>query len=260
MTAIGEAMEARMEVLSIPSSTTCRRQSKDCIICTIVLHTRIMVPAFIMYAFPRLSIDNVALFKLGILYSGNSIMKKDFLYLNPVIAFISNAPRRIKTIPTKYISGPTQDVSWKNAPTNNAITGSLAPHGINGVSIAVALLSLSLRMVRQAIIPGMAHPVPIIIGITDFPERPTLLKIGSKTTVALAMYPQSSKRAIRKYITMTSGKKPTTAPTPPIIPSTRSDCKNGFAFSTRPATHSWKTSIQLTSQSAIHVPTVDCEI
>ena len=90
-------------------------------------------------------------------------------------------------MPTKYINVPTQGVSGKNAPTNNAITGSLAPHGINGVSMAVALLSRSLRMVRQAMIPGIAHPVPITIGITDFPERPTLLKIGSKTTVALAI-------------------------------------------------------------------------
>ena len=29
---------------------------------------------------------------------------------------------------------------------------------------------------------------------------------------------------------------------------------------TRPATHSWKVSIQPTNQSAIHVPTVDCEM
>ena len=214
----------------------------------------------IIYALPLPSIETTALLRLGTLYSGSSIIKKDFLYLNPVIAFTSIAPGKIRIIPTKYIRVPTQGVSGKNAPTNNAITGSFAPQGINGVSMAVALLSLSLRIVRQAIIPGIAHPVPITIGITDFPERPTLLKIGSNTTVALAIYPQSSKRAIRKYITITSGRKPTTAPTPPIIPSTRSDCKNGFAFSTKPATHSWNVSIQPTSQSAIHVPTVVCEI
>ena len=78
--------------------------------------------------------------------------------------------------------GPTHEASAKNAPANNAITGSFAPHGINGVSMAVALLSLSFRMVRHAMIPGIAHPVPITIGITDFPDKPTLLKIGSKTT------------------------------------------------------------------------------
>ena len=114
-------------------------------------------------------------------------MKKDFLYLYPVIFFTNKAPNKINTIPTKYISGLTHVESGKNAPTKSAITGSLAPHGINGVNIAVALRSLSLRIVRQAIIPGMAQPVPITIGITDFPERPTLLKIGSRTTVARAM-------------------------------------------------------------------------
>ncbi len=152
------------------------------------------------------------------------------------MAFTNKAPSKIRIIPTKYMSVPTHDASGKNAPTNNAITGNFAPHGMNGVSIAVALLSLSLRMVRHAITPGIAQPVPIIIGITDFPESPTLLRMGSRTTVALAIYPQSSKRAIRKYITITSGRKPTTAPTPPITPSTRSDCKNGLAFSTSPAT------------------------
>ena len=71
-------------------------------------------------------------------------------------------------------------------------------------------------------IAGIPQPVPIIIGITDFPERPTFLKMGSSTTVALAIYPQSSSNAIRKYITITSGRNPTTAPTPPMIPSIRS--------------------------------------
>ena len=72
-------------------------------------------------------------------------------------------------------------------PANNDITGSFAPHGINGVNIAVALLSLSLRMVRQAITPGIAQPVPITIGMMDLPERPTRLKIGSITTETRAI-------------------------------------------------------------------------
>ena len=215
-------MDARIDVLSISSSTTWNLQLKLCIICTTVLHTKMMVPAFTMYALPRESIESVARFRLGILYSGSSMIKKDLRNLYPVILFTSKAPKKINTIPTRYMVDPTHDASAKNAPANNAITGSFAPHGINGVSIAVALLSLSLRMVRQAMIPGIAHPVPMTIGITDFPESPTLLKMGSRTTVARAIYPQSSKRAIRKYITITSGRNPTTAPTPPIIPSTRS--------------------------------------
>ena len=209
-----------------------------------------------MYAFPRSSMDTHALLRLGILYSGSSMIKKDFRYFCPVILFTRSAPRRIKTIPTRYMVGDTHHASAKKAPANKAITGIFAPHGINGVSMAVVLRSLSLRMVRQAITPGIAHPVPITIGITDLPESPTLLKIGSNTTVARAMYPQSSRRAIRKYITITSGRKPTTAPTPPMIPSTRSAYNNGLAFSIIPPTQPWNVSIQATSQSAIHVPNV----
>ena len=221
-TAKGEAIEARIDVCSIPSSTTWNCQLKLCIICTAVLHTKMIVPAFTMYALPRESIERVARFKLGILYSGSSMIKNDLRNLYPVIFFTNNAPRKINTAPARYMVGPTHEASAKNAPANNAITGSFAPHGINGVSMAVALLSLSFRMVRHAMIPGIAHPVPITIGITDFPDKPTLLKIGSKTTVARAIYPQSSKRAIRKYITITRGRKPTTAPTPPMMPSTKS--------------------------------------
>ena len=183
-------------------------------------------------------------------------MKNDLRYFWPVILFTRRAPSRTSTIPTIYIVADTHHASAKNAPANNAITGIFAPHGINGVSIAVVLRSLSLRIVREAITPGMAQPVPITIGITDLPESPTLLKIGSRTTVARAIYPQSSRRAIRKYITITRGRKPTTAPTPPMIPSTRSAYRSGFAFSISPPTHPWKVSIHATSQSAIHVPSV----
>ena len=57
-----------------------------------------------------------------------------------------------------------------------------------GVLGAGALLQTSVSVqASYAMMPGIAHPVPMTIGITDFPERPTLLKIGSSTTVALAM-------------------------------------------------------------------------
>ena len=42
-------------------------------------------------------------------------------------------------MPTIYIRYVTQAELPKNAPANKEITGSFAPHGINGVSIAVAL-------------------------------------------------------------------------------------------------------------------------
>ena len=76
----------------------------------------------------------------------------------------------------------TQPASSKNAPANRAMTGILAPQGMKGVSIAVARRSRSLRMVRLAMTPGMAQPVPMTKGITDLPERPTFLKMGSSTT------------------------------------------------------------------------------
>ena len=149
-------------------------------------------------------------------------MKKDFRYFCPVIRFTSSAPRRTRTMPTRYMVADTHHASAKNAPAKRAITGIFAPQGMNGVNMAVVRRSRSLRIVRDAITPGMAQPVPMTMGITDLPESPTRLKIGSSTTVALAIYPQSSRRAIRKYMTITSGRKPTTAPTPPMIPSTRS--------------------------------------
>ena len=90
-------------------------------------------------------------------------------------------------IPAKYMRVPTQPASLKKVPANRAITGSLAPQGIKGASMAVARRSRWSRMVRQAITPGMAQPVPTTKGITDFPERPTFLKMGSSTTVARAM-------------------------------------------------------------------------
>ena len=128
-------------------------------------------------------------------------------------------------IPAKYIDAPTHAESAKNAPANRDITGSFAPQGIKGASIAVALRSRSSRIVRQAITPGIAHPVPIMKGITDLPESPTFLKMGSSTTVALAIYPQSSSSAMRKYITITRGKNPTIAINPPMIPSTSIDAQ-----------------------------------
>ena len=184
---------------------------------------------------------------------------------------IRSAERSITKIPTKYIDTPTQRLSPKNAPANNEITGSFAPQGIKGASIAVVLRSRSSLIVRQAITPGIAHPVPTTKGITDLPERPTLLKIGSRTTVTRAMYPQSSRSAMRKYITITRGRNPTTAPTPPMIPSTIIEERSGFAFSRSPPAHSPNISIRVTRPgtvlpflnsypSAIHAPSHDWEI
>ena len=71
-----------------------------------------------------------------------------------------------------------------------------APQGIKEATIIVILLSLSFSIVLVAIIPGTEHPVPIKIGIKDFPDNPNFLKIRSKIKAILAMYPISSKIAI----------------------------------------------------------------
>ena len=90
-------------------------------------------------------------------------------------------------MPVKYITKLTHPASSKNAPANSAMTGIFAPQGMNGVSIAVARRSRSLRMVRLAITPGIAQPVPMTNGMTDLPDRPTFLKIGSSTTATRDM-------------------------------------------------------------------------
>ena len=69
-------MEARME--SLATSATSKLQVKVCMICTTVLQTRIMVNALTMNAQPREHISVAARFREGSLYSGSSMMKKDF--------------------------------------------------------------------------------------------------------------------------------------------------------------------------------------
>ena len=75
----------------------------------------------------------------------------------------------------------------KNAPAINAIIGNLAPQGTNVVVIIVILRSRSFSIVLDAIIPGTPQPLPINIGINDFPERPNFLKILSIINAILAI-------------------------------------------------------------------------
>ena len=67
------------------------------------------------------------------------------------------------------------------------MTGIFAPQGMKVVSMVVALRSRSSRIVRQDMIAGMPQPVPITTGMTDLPERPTRLKIGSITALTRAI-------------------------------------------------------------------------
>ncbi len=134
--------------------------------------------------------------------------------------FFSIIPdRMIAAIPTKYAEGATQGAPPNRAPATMAINGSLAPQGIKVVVIMVMRRSRSFSMVREAIMPGTPHPVPMRIGINDFPDRPNLRKIRSITNAIRAIYPQDSKNARKIKSTNICGTNPSTAPTPAIMPS-----------------------------------------
>ena len=93
----------------------------------------------------------------------------------------------IAAIPMKYAPVATQAEPPKIAPAIIAMNGVLAPQGINVVVMTVIRLSRSFSIVLEAMIPGIPQPVPIRIGINDFPERPNFLKILSITNAIRAM-------------------------------------------------------------------------
>ena len=121
--------------------------------------------------------------------------------------------------PRKYALGPTHHAPPKSAPAISAIIGSFAPQGMKVVVIIVIFLSLSLSIVREAIIPGTPQPVPTSIGINDLPESPNLRKILSIMNATRAIYPQPSSIARNIKRSRICGTNPSTAPTPPTIPS-----------------------------------------
>ena len=122
-------------------------------------------------------------------------------------------------MPRKYALAATRPEPLKSAVAIRAMTGSFALHGINVVVIIVILRSLSFSMVREAIIPGTPHPLPMSIGMKDLPERPNFRKSLSIMNATRAMYPQASKKARNRNSTSIWGTKPSTAPTPPTMPS-----------------------------------------
>ena len=128
-------------------------------------------------------------------YGGNSITNGVSSPLNAEV-FLSIIPETtIADIPSKYALGATHQAPPNKAPENKAITGSFAPHGIKVVVIIVIFLSAGFSIVLEAIIPGTPHPVPIRIGINDFPDRPNFLKTSSIIKATRDIYPQPSKKA-----------------------------------------------------------------
>lgn len=93
----------------------------------------------------------------------------------------------IAAIPMKYAEVETTAEPPKIAPAIIAMKGIFALHGMNVVVIIVIRLSRSFSIVREAMIPGTPHPVPISIGMKDLPERPNFLKIRSSTNAILAI-------------------------------------------------------------------------
>ena len=86
--------------------------------------------------------------------------------------FFSMMPEiTIAAMPTKYAEGATHQAPPNNALEIRAMIGSFAPQGIKVVVMMVIRRSRSFSMVRDAIMPGTPHPVPISMGIKDFPLR-----------------------------------------------------------------------------------------
>jgi hypothetical protein len=81
--------------------------------------------------------------------------------------------------------------------------------------------SLRLSIIRVAIIAGTLHPKPMKSGIKDFPCKPILCISLSIIKTALAIYPVSSIKDIKRKRIIILGRKTITPPTPPIIASAR---------------------------------------
>ena len=119
------------------------------------------------------------LLTVGMWYAGSSITNGAGSPEN-IFVFLRIIPEQIiAAIPTKYALGATHEAPPNNAPAIKAMIGSFAPQGINVVVMIVILRSRSFSIVREAITPGTPQPVPINIGINDFPERQNLRKILS---------------------------------------------------------------------------------
>ena len=183
-----------------------------------------IVPAFLIKDQPRSHILRRTAPTVGIWYAGSSITNGAGSPANILVFFNIMPEQMIAAIPISQAPHETRPELSKNAPAINAIIGSFAPQGINVVVIIVILRSLSFSIVREAIMPGTPHPVPIIIGIKDLPESPNLRKIRSIINATLAIYPQDSRNASRMKSTSICGTNPRTAPTPATIPSRTNPC------------------------------------
>ena len=124
---------------------------------------------------------------MGRWYAGSSITNGAGSPEN-IFVFLSIIPdTTIAAMPMKYADVATHAEPPNIAPAIMAMNGTFAPQGINVVVIIVIRRSRSFSMVRDAMIPGIPHPVPMSIGIKDFPESPNLRKIRSRTNAIRAI-------------------------------------------------------------------------
>ena len=178
-----------------------------------------IVPAFLMKDQPRSHMERRTLPSVGIWYAGSSITNGAGSPANLFVFFSMIPEMMIAAIPTKYALVATHALPPKIAPAIIPMNGTFAPQGIKVVVIIVIRRSRSFSIVRDAMIPGIPHPVPINIGMKDLPERPNLRKIRSSTKAIRAMYPHASRNARSRKSTSICGTNPRTAPTPATIPS-----------------------------------------
>ena len=87
----------------------------------------------------------------------------------------------------KFMGDNFTKEAYEGAPAMRPMMGSFAPQGMKVVVMIVILRSRSFSMVRDAMTPGTPQPVPMSIGMKDFPESPNLRKIRSIMNAIRAM-------------------------------------------------------------------------
>ncbi len=90
-------------------------------------------------------------------------------------------------MPSRYITGPIHGEFGKKVPTIIPMMTVFAVQGMKVVTMMVILRSFSFSMVRLPMMAGTPHPLPIIIGMNDLPERPNFRKMRSMMNATRAI-------------------------------------------------------------------------
>ena len=187
------------------------------------MEAKITVNAFLIKCFALSQRRTIKDLNCGKRYSGNSIINGAVPPFCDV-CLINKTQTIAVIIPTTYIEYVIRstDLNPKASAIPPAIAtkiGSFAPQEKNGITLIVAVLSLSSASVRVLTIAGTEQPNPIIIGMNALPDKPKLRNILSKIKATRAIYPVSSMMAKNKNNTKICGKKPKIANKPAKAPS-----------------------------------------